>query len=123
VDLGFFGSGSPMSWDPEPAGPFFPVYNPRWQRVVAFQADGTEVGATQIVGTDTTDPFHLPVGSACSFDANAADLHSAVTTNGQWHYSLHTAGVLPFFSSTEKEWFDPRPHTSKQPEAFIPVDL
>jgi hypothetical protein len=123
VELGFFSYGLPMSWDPEPAGPFFPVYNPRWQRVVAFRADGTEVGATQIVATDTTDPFHLPVGSACSFEPNAAALHSAVTTNGYWHFSLHTAGALPFLSSTQAQWFDPRPHTSKQPEAFIPVDL
>lgn len=105
VTLGFFsGTFSPL---PELKGkefPFVPNYYVDAKRIVAFRPTLTDGCRTTITGTDA---LGNPQMSPCTFTPTTLALHSAVVTNTHWNYSLHTESILPFFSSTEAEWFNP----------------
>ena len=106
VTLGFFWSGKPLPVGliDEKSPPFVPDYYKDAKRIVAFRSTLTDGCKTTITGTDAAGNPNM---SPCAFTPTTLALHSAVVTNTHWHYSLHTEGILPFFSSTEAEWFNP----------------
>jgi hypothetical protein len=125
VTMGFFSGGTsgggPLPTVAQPGGfPFEPTYYRDWPRIVAFRPGLTVASASSITGTDALDN---PTGLPSSFTPTTTGPHSAVVTNGDWHYSLHLGGIKPFLSSTEAQWFDPTTYSTRKRETdFLRID-